>query len=260
MNYFCPAMFLNILNLPSVPGTNKFLFDKIMKEEVAEGFVVVADEQTAGKGLGKNTWESEAGKNLTFSILLKPDFLEASEQFLITQIVSVSVVDVLKKYIHTNLLKVKWPNDIYVSDRKIAGILVQNIVKGRNISHSVVGVGLNVNQKEFVSDAPNPVSIIQLTNKVLDTKVLLGELLGELKLNYSRCKVLSEQLKLNETYLSNLYRLEQQHGFVDASGHFSGRIIGVNNFGQLKIQDGSGKVRVYSYKEVEFEISEPQKR
>jgi len=248
-------MLFNIVNLPSVPSTNKYLFEKITREEVSEGLVIVTKEQTAGKGLANNLWESEAGKNLTFSILLRPEFLEASRQFMITQIVSLSVLNVLKKYIATDLLKVKWPNDIYVSDKKIAGILVQNIVKGKDISHSVVGIGLNVNQREFLSDAPNPVSIIQLANKMLDLNVLLTEFLSELKSNYISCKVVSEQMKLNETYLNNLYRFKQQHGFVDAAGYFRGEIIGINSFGQLKIKDSSGKVRVYSYKEVEFEQS-----
>jgi len=245
-------MLFDIENLQSVPSTNKYLFEKITREDIAEGLVIVAEEQTAGKGLGENVWESEAGKNLTFSILLKPEFLEASRQFLITQIVSVSVLDVLKKYIPTHLLKVKWPNDIYVSDKKIAGILVQNIVKGNNISHSVVGIGLNVNQREFLSDAPNPVSIFQLTDKILGLHVLLDEFLSELKTNYISCKRASEQKKLNETYLNNLYRFRQQHDFVDGVGHFRGEIIGTNNFGQLKIKDSSGRVRVYSYKEVVF--------
>ena len=245
-------MLFNIVNLPSVPSTNKYLFEKITHEDVAEGLLIVAEEQTAGKGLANNLWESEAGKNLTFSILLKPEFLEASGQFLITQIVSISVLNVLKKYIPPHLLKVKWPNDIYVAEKKIAGILVQNIVKGKSISHSVVGIGLNVNQREFLSDAPNPVSMFQLIDEVLDLNVLLNEFLGELKLNYISCKRVSEQKKLNTTYLNNLYRVKQQNGFIDTEGHFRGEIIGINNFGQLKIKDNSGRVRIYSYKEVEF--------
>jgi len=252
MVYFRNIMHFEILDIASVPSTNVFLFDKIRVEETVEGLVIAANEQTAGRGLGKNVWESEVGKNLTFSVLLKPEFLEAANQFVITQMLSLSVLNVLKKYFTADVLKVKWPNDIYVSDRKIAGILVQNIVKGKSISHSVVGIGINVNQKKFVSNAPNPVSIIQITNKITSLKVLLAEFLSELNSIYSNYKTVQSQIELKEIYLNNMYRFQQQHYFIDGNGHFEGKIIGVDAFGQLQIKDSSHKIRVYSYKEVEF--------
>ena len=153
---------------------------------------VVAEYQTAGRGCGSNTWESERGKNLTFSVLLHPTEIPADCQFRISEAVSVAICETLERCFRPlspadsspNLgeqeISIKWPNDIYVGDRKICGILIENQLRGRLISDSIVGIGLNVNQMEFRSDAPNPVSLAQLTGHEEDREALLQAFLQRL--------------------------------------------------------------------------------
>lgn len=245
-------MRFNIKNVGTVQSTNSYLFDLVGRNE-EEGLVIITDNQTAGKGLGKNHWESQTGKNLTFSILLKPEFLKPEKQFVITQLVSLSILKVCKEKLSSNHLKIKWPNDIYAGNKKLAGVLVQNIVKGDSISHSIIGIGLNVNQEVFVSDAPNPVSMILLLGKTLKLDLLLDDILNEIDKNYSSFTTLTEVM-LNKNYTDNLYRIAHSNYFTDKDGRFEGEILGVNNYGQLKIKKASGQTCIYSYKEVEFEL------
>ena len=246
-------MDFKIVNIESVPSTNKYLFDLIGKKDEEEGLVIITDNQTAGKGLGDNHWESQAGKNLTFSILLKPSFLKPEMQFVLTQIVSIAILKVCKKELNSEFLKIKWPNDIYAGNKKLAGILVQNIVKGSSISHSVIGIGLNVNQDKFVSNAPNPVSMIQLMGRPINKDLLLEDILNEIETIYK--SLTAEKVTwLNNNYTSNLYRIDQPHFFTDKDGRFEGEILGVNNYGQLKVKKANGQIYNYNYKEVEFEL------
>ena len=160
-----------IIRLVETDSTNNYLREQSAKARLPEGSLVIADFQTAGKGQVGNSWESEAGKNLMFSILLYPDFLPANRQFLISQIASLSVKETLEKY--TDSVTVKWPNDIYWKDRKICGMLIENDLSGQHLYCSVVGIGLNINQEIFRSDAPNPVSLTQITGKTYDREDVL---------------------------------------------------------------------------------------
>lgn len=242
------------INIESIPSTNQYLFNLISEKEMSEGLVINTDNQTAGQGMGKNLWESEKGKNLSFSLLLKPDFLKPEKQFVITQIVSLAILNVCRRNLDSEMVHIKWPNDIYVADKKIAGVLVQNIIKASSISDSVVGIGLNVNQEKFISDAPNPVSMIQLAGVTFSREKLLTELLEEIEQNYSRIRVYPQTSWINSKYVENLYRINQSFYFTDKNGRFKGEIIGIDNYGQLKIKKADGDVLLYAYKEVEFEL------
>ena len=164
-----------IIRLAETDSTNNYLREQCAKARLPEGSLVIADFQTAGKGQVGNSWESEAGKNLMFSILLYPDSLPANRQFLISQIASLSVKETLEGY--TDSVKVKWPNDIYWKDRKICGMLIENDLSGQHLYCSVIGIGLNINQEIFRSDAPNPVSLTQITGKVYDREEVLARFL-----------------------------------------------------------------------------------
>lgn len=242
------------INIESIPSTNQYLFNLISEKEMSEGLVINTDNQTAGKGMGKNIWESEDGKNLSFSLLLKPDFLKPEKQFVITQIISLAILNVCQRNLNSEMVCIKWPNDIYVADKKIAGVLVQNIIKANSISDSVIGIGLNVNQEKFISDAPNPVSMIQLAGVNFSRKKLLNELLDEIEQNYSRLRVYPHTAWLNSKYVENLYKINQSYYFIDKNGRFKGEIIGIDNYGQLKIKKSNGEILIYAYKEVEFEL------
>ena len=224
---------------------------------------IVAEYQTAGKGCGSNTWESERGKNLTFSVLLHPTEIRANWQFRISEAVSVALCETLERYFRPfspsdssldsgeQAVAIKWPNDIYVGDRKICGILIENRLKGSTITDSIVGIGLNVNQSEFRSDAPNPVSIFQLTGEETDREALLQAFLKEL----SKAMEMEPEA-LAQAYRSRLYRREGMHRFSDSQGEFEAKVLNVLDDGRLVLLDAEGKARMYAFKEVQFCINE----
>jgi BirA family biotin operon repressor/biotin-[acetyl-CoA-carboxylase] ligase len=212
----------------------------------------LAKEQTAGKGHAGNSWESEKGKNLTFSLVLRPVFIEPSNQFLITQLVSVALTNFLKKRMPPEIVKIKWPNDIYIEDKKIAGILIQNTIRGNSLDYSVIGVGLNVNQETFRSDAPNPVSMIYYTGEHHHPEVLLDELYNEIIAVYASTASPQFVNLLQNFYLDNLYRFAELAAYKSGDKEFRGTIVGVGEYGRLQIKDEEGTVAEFNFKEVEF--------
>jgi len=249
-------MDFRIIHIDETDSTNRWLrangqdYTSSVASDGADGHtvceVVVAEYQTAGRGCGTNTWESERSKNLTFSLMLHPEWLPARRQFLISQAVSVALCETLETYIY-NKVEIKWPNDIYVGDRKICGILIENRLKGPHIADSIVGIGLNVNQAVFVSDAPNPVSLYQLTGKETDRDELLQRFLKHLEDAVYRPAALMG-------YEERLYRREGWHAYKDAEGCFEAKMDGVMDDGRLMLTDSGGNRRVYAFKEVTFVI------
>ena len=218
-----------------------------MKEHAADGgdSVVWADYQTAGRGCGTNRWESERGKNLLFSVLLHPTDIPASRQFVISQMVSVALCEVLEQYVGN--VSIKWPNDIYVGNGKICGILIENSLTGSTIRDSIVGIGLNVNQTVFRSDAPNPVSLSQLVGHEVDREKLLHDFLGRLT-SVSRRETLCKE------YENRLYRRKQLAEYADKTGTFQAVLQRVLPDGRLALRDQEGRERFYAFKEVQFII------
>ena len=252
-------MEFKVIHISETDSTNGY-FREISCHSDAN-MVVVAEYQTAGKGCGSNTWESERGKNLTFSVLLHPTEIRASWQFRISEAVSVALCETLERYFRPlspsdsspdsgeQEVTIKWPNDIYVGDRKICGILIENRLKGSTITDSIVGIGLNVNQRVFLSDAPNPVSIYQLTGEETDREALLETFLRELPKAFEM-----EPEALAEAYRSRLYRREGMHRFQDDQGVFEAKVLNVLDDGRLVLLDAEGKARIYAFKEVQFVI------
>ena len=163
-------MDFKVIHIEETDSTNRWL-----KEHGEGETLVVAEYQTAGKGCGSNSWESEKGKNLTFSMLIHPD-ITAHDQFRITEVTSVALCETLAPYIY-NKVEIKWPNDIYIGDKKICGMLIENRLQGSTVVDSIIGIGLNVNQRVFESDAPNPVSMWQLLGQDTDREALLQRFL-----------------------------------------------------------------------------------
>ena len=209
-----------------------------------EADVVVADYQTAGRGCGSNAWESERGKNLTFSIRLRPKDIPAKRQFHISMAVSLAVCDALGQYIGD--LAIKWPNDIYWRNGKIAGILIENVLKGSSIKESIIGIGLNVNQQTFLSDAPNPVSLWQICGQETDRMQLLGNILHGLEHRLYG--------DIRQPYLAMLYRRQGYHPYTDKDGVFMAELEDVEEDGRLVLRDDQGQLRRYAFKEVQFII------
>ena len=237
-------------NNPSLFHNNPALFDNkgglLNDNGTGSGVVVVAGYQTAGKGCGKNSWESERGKNLTFSMLIHPDTIPANQQFRITEIVSVALCETLKPYIY-NKVEIKWPNDIYVGDKKICGILIENRVQGNTIKDSIIGIGLNVNQQHFVSDAPNPVSLYQLIGHETSLDEILNRFLAVFNVVYKSKTTCF-------AYKEMLFRKGKDSLYKDKTTCFTARLMDVLPDGRLLLVDKDGQERLYAFKEVEFVI------
>ncbi len=233
-------------------STNEKALQMVVSGKAGEGMVLIADQQTQGRGAGQNRWESEPGKNLTFSIILEPVFIEPSQQFVLTEMVSLALFDVVKLRLGNKNLSLKWPNDLYFQDKKMAGILIQNRIKGDQLDFSVIGVGLNVNQKEFHSDAPNPASLIHFSGKEEKLSLLLDEIIKRLKFYYEKLK--SDINSLKTIYLQRLYRINEWAEYEDSAGRFTAKITGVDSFGRLLLTDRQGDLRVYGFKEIEYLI------
>jgi BirA family transcriptional regulator, biotin operon repressor / biotin---[acetyl-CoA-carboxylase] ligase len=233
----------------NLPSTNTYISQLLREDSITEGTIVYTNFQSAGRGQSGNKWESEDGKNLLISILIFPSMIKPADQFIISMAISLGICDFLCDQIP--VCTIKWPNDIYVNNDKIAGILIENSIMGENIEHSIAGIGLNVNQEKFLSDATNPVSLKMLTGKNSDLADCLSRLISFLDKRYKQ--VISESFELiRNEYVSKLYRLNKWSDFRDKIGIFSGRILSVNNYGRLQIERKSGLRSEYSHKEIEF--------
>lgn len=223
------------------PSTNA-----LIGSDAPHGFCVAAVSQTAGRGQRGNSWEAEPGKNLTFSLCLRPESLPAARQFEISMTVAVAVCDFLRRLVDTpQWLTLKWPNDIYFGDRKLGGILIENSVSDGIIQRSVAGIGININQKHFVSDAPNPISLIHITGLEMQLPPLMDSL-AEAIVSAPPCDI--------ATYRRHLWRGEGEHPFRDtATGElFRASVADVMPDGRLVLCDTSGRLRQYYFKEVEW--------
>jgi len=226
-------------------------------EQWPDGAVIMADEQTDGRGQGANRWHTTPGANLTLSCVVYPDHLTVDRLFALTQITGLAVVQTVAHFLPAGLaaiIKLKWPNDVYVGDHKIAGILVQNGLRGRNVSWSVLGIGLNVNEVDFPSElAATATSPALLTGAPLDREVVLAYLLERLAANYEYTHP-SRARDLDARYKALLYRLDLPGRYheVATGENFFAVLRGVNHAGQLRLELATGGERVFSLREVRF--------
>lgn len=238
-----------IIKINSVDSTNVYFSNLLKEYKYAEGSIVSALFQSKGKGLGQNTWESEKAKNLILSLVLYPDFVPLEKNFLLSKVISLGLVN----YLHakTNHIKIKWPNDIYYQDKKIAGILIENSIKGSTIHRSIIGIGLNLNQKTFLSDAPNPVSLSQITEKNYSIDQEIVKLRQNIRFFYDKLKA-GKFEEINKEYLKCLYRFNEIHLFRSENETFKGKISGVNEFGHLQLLTEDQRTLEFDFKEIEF--------
>ena len=239
-----------VIKLEETASTNTYIDELDVQEGEPEGCVVVTHTQSAGRGQRGNSWEAAPGKNLTFSYLLRPKGIVPSEQFILSQAVAMAVVDVLLRY--TDDITVKWPNDIYYRDSKIAGILIEHNLAGMSIDRTIVGIGLNINQSEFHSDAPNPISLTQITGQQYNLDSILAEIFEATSYRYAMCY--TDRERLQSDYASVLYRREGYYLYRDTNGVFEARIEKVMPDGHFVLYDREGNRRIYAFKEVAFVI------
>jgi BirA family biotin operon repressor/biotin-[acetyl-CoA-carboxylase] ligase len=240
---------VNIIPVETVASTNSYLKELAHKQILEEGTVIVARNQTEGRGQRGNTWESEAGKNTTCSILLYPSFLPVQRVFLLSEAIGLGVKETLDAY--TDGISLKWPNDVYHQERKIAGILIENELTGNEYNLSVVGIGVNINQEHFISKAPNPVSLKQITGKEWDTEALLKELVRNILCRYERLRD-GDTEALIRMYHEALYRNTGFHPYEDKEGIFYARFDRVSDDGYLHLITDRNEKRNYAFKTIRF--------
>jgi len=236
-----------VVYLPKCHSTNTVASELVASQPANEGTIVITDHQLAGRGQRGNSWESESGKNLTFSVILCPSFLHPSQQFELTVITSLAVAVTLEKFVLEQVC-IKWPNDIYVGSKKIAGILIENTIKAHVIESAVVGVGVNVNQQHFAIDSAT--SIMLLKGEKIEKDLLLVELSAHLEAYYLQLRA-GRIDELRSLYLSKMLGVGKQRSFSDTGGIFLGSVVGVDSAGRLEILRDN-YIYQYSMKEIQF--------
>ncbi len=265
---------IKIIELDEIDSTNSYLSD-YEGERGDFMTVVVARFQTSGRGQGSNCWESECGKNLTFSVECYPVGVPANHQYVLLETMALAVRSTLEKEVESvrswNMLEeydfmfgrsvasgtdcrgftIKWPNDIYWDDRKISGTLSQCMVNSNGVKRCIIGVGINVNQREFVSDAPNPISLSQILRSSVSLNKLLQNVLDAFA---ERLQMVNDGRydEIKAEYMSNLYRRIGSYGYLDKDGEFYARVEDVDNNGHLILRRDNGTLSEYEFKELKF--------
>jgi BirA family biotin operon repressor/biotin-[acetyl-CoA-carboxylase] ligase len=239
----------NLLFVKNLPSTNTYAASLLKDNRLPEGTVIYTNYQSSGRGQQGNKWESEDNKNLLISIVLFPSMIIPEEQFYLSMAVSLGVCDFLDRY--TSSVSIKWPNDIYVNNDKIAGILIENSIMGSLIEHTIAGIGVNINQSKFLSNAPNPVSIFILTGNQYDLTECLSQLVSDLDKRY-KSLISGDYALIKAHYLSRLYRNGHWFKYQDMNGIFTGRVVNVSDTGRLQVEKEDGIIDEYSFKEIDF--------
>ena len=237
------------ITLDTVNSTMQYLARPELSACEDSFIVVTADYQTAGRGQKGTSWESEAGKNLLFGILLRPTFLHPQEQFYLSEICALALVKILNTY--SDGFTIKWPNDIYYGNRKVSGMLLEHTLLGASLSQSIIGIGLNVNQQTFLSDAPNPVSLYQILGEEVCRETLLKAFIERFQTYYQRLEQ-QDFPAIHKSYLHHLYRRNEWAKFRDEIGIFEGRIQDVEPTGRLIVETTEGTLRKFAFKEIAY--------
>ncbi len=234
------------IKLSHVSSTNLHVSTLLRQEKLKESFVVLADYQESGKGQGSHTWESNRGENLLMSLLLFPAFLSASSQFRLSMVASLAITDTLDSL--GIAAKIKWPNDIFSQKGKIAGILIEHGISGKNISHSIIGIGLNLNQVVF-PEFPVPASSVLLETGEQTIPLELAEkLVRKLEKRYDALEQ-GENLSIERDYIEKIYLINKLARFFAKGETFEGKIRGVNEFGELQVEK-EGEVMTFSHGDI----------
>ena len=243
-----------MIHLNETDSTNRYL-QQLCQEagnnKVEEFTTVCADYQTAGKGQRGNSWEAAKGANLLFSFVCYPTFVPIRQQFVLSQLISLGIKETLDEYCSD--ISIKWPNDIYWKEKKICGILIENDLQGNSIGRCISGIGLNINQKVFLSDAPNPISLKQITGKHYQRETILEKVMQRIEQSYQKLKEDSAYAsELATRYAASLFRREGLHCYQDKDGLFNARLVRVETDGRFVLMDEANQERSYLFKEVQY--------
>ncbi len=243
-----------MIHLNETDSTNRYL-QQLCQEtgnnKVEEFTTVCADYQTAGKGQRGNSWEAAKGANLLFSFVCYPTFVPIRQQFVLSQLISLGIKETLDEYCSD--ISIKWPNDIYWKEKKICGILIENDLQGNSIGRCISGIGLNINQEVFLSDAPNPISLKQITGKHYQRETILEKVMQRIEQSYQKLKENSAYAsELATRYAASLFRREGFHCYQDKDGLFNARLVRVEADGRFVLMDEANQERSYLFKEVQY--------
>lgn len=241
----------NLIKLKEVDSTNNFLKNLVSKSEpLPEGTVIMADNQFAGRGQQESVWQTEAGKNISTSIYLRPNFLPLNKQFYLNIAVSLAVSDALSCFL-PEAVQVKWPNDIYTNGKKLGGILIENTLTGSFIKSSVIGIGLNINQQGFRADlSTKATSVIQILQKETPLEAVMEKIVVFMEKYYLILKSGNYAILQND-YLKRLYKFDTLADYQQNGQIFEGKITGVEESGRL-VMETAGGLRSFNFKEIEF--------
>ena len=233
--------------LPTCASTNSEAQSLIVQNRASDGCTIITDFQTAGRGQRGNQWEAAPAENLMLSVVWQPTFLAAAQQFLLSQAVALAVHDWASTLLSSDpKLKLKWPNDLYYGDQKLGGILIENSLSGAKIQHSIIGIGLNINQQSF--DTPAATSLSRLTGRAYLREVLAARLLESLERRYLQLRA-GQVGQLRQAYLQALYRYQETHGYEIGGQRVDGQIVGVEEDGRLAVAIG-GELRRFGLQEI----------
>ena len=235
--------------LPVCASTNSEAHQLLIKNKAIEGCTVLTSEQTNGRGQRGNSWEAQPGKNITLSVVLMPVFLAVRQQFYLNMAVSLAVLDLIREQ-GVEDTQLKWPNDLYFKDKKIGGILIENSINSYSLQHSIIGIGLNVNQQNF--GLATATSLTQILGKELPLDKLTECLLEKLEKRYLELRS-GKLAKLKYEYLQALYRYQEEHFFNVQGQQVAGVIVGVDETGRLGVEI-EGELRFFDFKEIAFII------
>ncbi len=247
MPYSC-----NIIQLNTIDSTNLFLEKMYIAYPALRAYtIVMAKSQSEGKGQGTNSWYSSSGKNLLFSLLLKPDSLPAERQFLLNIVISLAIRETLQSLLPQRKVKIKWPNDIYVEDRKIAGILIKLFLQNNRIEGAIAGIGINVNEGHFPLAIPNPTSLFLQTQKSFSVQEVFRRITENILRKYHDFSLQNTDA-LVSSYLQHMYLYGQNADFLYKGERIRAKINGITPFGQLILHLSGGGERICNLNELSF--------
>ncbi|OKL39268.1 biotin--[acetyl-CoA-carboxylase] ligase [Pontibacter flavimaris] len=234
-----------LLFIASCPSTNSEAQQLLIKNEATEGCTVITHEQTQGRGQRGNSWEAAPGQNITLSVILSPAFVAVRQQFYLNMAVSLAVLDLLREH-GLQQAQVKWPNDLFFEDKKLGGILIENTINSQTLQHSIVGIGLNVNQASFAS--PTATSMANVCGHAFNLEKVTMRLLELLEKRYLQLRS-GHSARLKYEYLQGLYRYQEVHPFKVGNQLVQGRIQGVGEDGRLAVEI-ERELRYFAFKEI----------
>ena len=251
-----------MIELDEVDSTNNFLRHLDTPGD-RRTTLVTAEFQTAGRGADTNRWESARGENLLLSLRVLPASLPVCHMFAISETTALAIRDALNAFLpHPTPseggreFSIKWPNDIYYADCKVAGILIENDLQGAQVLRSTIGIGINVNQRRFLSDAPNPRSLADIVGHDVERRFVLEQFMESFTHRFAQIETGRQDAldALHKEYKSHLYRLGEEHTYSDKGGTFRATLTDVEPTGHLILKDTKGNQRRYEFKEVKYEI------